>query len=362
MVALSATSSNQKYASPITTEISHIQRLTISRLISDRAAALSQEFHPDALARIASQTVREYMTEANKALISQFKSNSGVPFLLLKKLIDIDHLPETPVDDSSPDELGWRKQAATMLGYLQLCGAQAASFQDEMGGRLFHMVMPAKNSEKSQRRSTKALNFHTEVVNGYFEEERPQRGAPIAPNIFSLACLRNPNQVRTTVLPLADVINNLSGRTILQLMKPEFIARSQSSFDRDIEIKSVQVLVPLYSGHLGIRYSHSKLAGTTDASIRALAELREVIDSFDESNSVALEPGDVLVLNNRLCLHGRGEVASTSNYDGMDRWLLRLYGYSESTFSLTQLSPGSSHVMQVKSNFDAAKHLSPVIN
>ncbi len=362
MIAITANHAFRKYASPIITEISHIQRSTISRLIGDNASGLSQETHPDALSRISSQTVGEYLSEANRRQIERFSASDGVPYLLLKKLIDIDHLPLTPSDDASPDEAGWRKQAATMLGYLRLCGVQAASFQDEMGGRLFHMVMPAKNSSKSLSRSTKALNFHTEVVNGYFEEENPCRGAPIAPNVFSLACLRNPDKVRTTILPLSEIINELSGKTILQLMKPEYCARSQSSFDRDIEIKNVQVLVPLYNGHLGIRYSYSKLAGMTDGGKRALAELREIINMFDESYSVVLEPGDVLVLNNRLCLHGRGEVGSTSNFDGLDRWLLRLYGYSDSTFALTQLRPGSSHVMQVKSTFDAVQHLSPIIN
>src|SRR5213075_2276520 len=139
---------------------------------------------------------------------------AGIPFYLLKGLLDVAGIPDTPIDDTSPEELGWRKQAATMLGCLKLFGADAASFEDEMGGRLFHMVMPAKNSQRSLLRSTKALNFHTEVVNGLFEEEKPYFGAPMAPNVFALACLRNPNRVKTTVLPLSKIIGELSGKTI----------------------------------------------------------------------------------------------------------------------------------------------------
>jgi hypothetical protein len=106
-------------------------------------------------------------------LVKQFAEFGDSPYLLVRNLLSAESLPLTPTDDRSPDEQGWREQAAALLGMLAACGATAASFEDEMGGRLCHMVMPAKNSETSYSRSTKPLNFHTEVVNGYFAEEAP---------------------------------------------------------------------------------------------------------------------------------------------------------------------------------------------
>lgn len=360
MVAISSFSGIPKYSSEIISGISNLQRITISRSISQQLSQLSQENAPRMMAAQAATIINAYLTEANRTLINQFRSNTGAPYFLLRGLIDTEHLPATPCDDSSPAEQGWRLQAATMLGFLKLCGAQAASFQDEMGGRLFHMVMPAKNSAQSFSRSTKRLNFHTEVVNGYFAEENPYAGAPIAPDRFALACLRNPDNVRTTVLPLENILNLLQPKVITELFKPVYTARSQSSFDREIVIKNIPVLTVLQSGQIGMRYSNSKLEGTTGASLAALEELRLIVNSFGEDCSVNLQPGDMLILNNRLCLHGRGEVASTSRFDGSDRWLLRLYGYSEPALAKALFQPGSAHVMQVKDRVETPRRLMPV--
>lgn len=329
-----------------TTEIANLQRLSIAISLKQTCSRLSQETEPSLIADLAANIIASYLTDENRSMVARFRDSIS-PYLLIKSAIDVNGLPDTPTDDRSPAEGLWRLPAATLLGLLKICGANARSFQDEMGGRLFHMVMPAQNDSKSRLRSTKALNFHTEVVNGYFIEECPNLGAPIAPEIFSLACLRNPHSVPTTVLPLAEVLPYLGQDTMRTLKLPLYMAKSQSSFDRDIVIDSVPVLIRLDGGGLGIRYSHSKLAAKTAAAASALAELRDVIEIFDSSCSVTLQPGDVLILNNKLCLHGRGEVASSSQFKGSDRWLLRLYGYDEATLPYLLPAREEGHVMRV---------------
>ncbi|MDC9623644.1 hypothetical protein PSI22_18880 [Xenorhabdus sp. XENO-7] len=79
------------------------------------------------------------------------------------------------------------------------------------------------------------------------------RNQVIAPEVFALACLRNPTQAATTVWSLDDILNNLSYSTIEQLMKPEYIASSQSSFDVDSKIENVSVIGDI-NGRLVIRY------------------------------------------------------------------------------------------------------------
>jgi hypothetical protein len=318
--------------------------LRLGNLVSD----ISQEANPNLLATLASEVIQHSLSAEASAKIAAFK-DSSTPFLWIKGAITTTGLPPTPVDDTSPEETSWRVQAATMLGFLKLCDASARSFADEMGGRLFHMVMPAKNDLRSMLRSTKALNFHTEVVNGFFREESPSLGAPIAPEKFALGCLRNPQSVATTVLPLAEVLAKLGTETKRVLQQPLFVAKSQSSFDRDIVINNVPALVRLSSGALGVRYSTSKLAATCSVSAAALEELRQVIGSFDSSWSVVLEPGDILILNNRLCMHGRGEVGGSSKFNGEDRWLLRLYGYDDATLRFLKCGKQRSHVMSIDS-------------
>lgn len=352
MIAVPACDEIQQDSPALSSGISCLQRMAIAHQIRTHTAHLSQENQPRPLAAIAAPIVDKYLGNAHKNLIRQFRAGDGVPYLLLRGLLDLEGLPPTPSDDRSPAEAGWHTAAATMLGYLKLCGAQGASFVDEMGGRLFHMVMPAQNSEKSLARSTKALNFHTEVVNGYFAEEQPAPGSPIAPDVFALACLRNPHRVPTTVLPLAAVLRRLDAATVIELMRPAYHASSQSSFDRQITINHVPCLVPLHSGHIGMRFSHSRLEGSDPGSCAALDRLRLVMLSFDASHAVVLAPGDVLVLNNRLCLHGRSEVGSSSRFDGNDRWLLRLYGYSPPTLARARFIAGSTHIMAVRQELE----------
>ncbi|MBF0825955.1 TauD/TfdA family dioxygenase, partial [Enterococcus faecalis] len=52
---------------------------------------------------------------------------------------------------------------------------------------------------------------------------------------------------------------------------------------------------------------------------------------------VAIEPGDVLLVNNRLCLHGRAEVGG--DIGGHSRWLLRTYA-----LNTTQLDDSRRHL------------------
>lgn len=358
MPLLSQISKVPIYSSPIIEQITLNQRLAISDSVKNTCLLISQEESPRPMADKSAEAISRHLTALNHVAINSFRELSNVPYALLRGAIHIGDLPETPADDVSPPTETWRSHAAAMLGYLKLFGADAASFKDEMDGRLFHMVMPANNNKRSLLRSTKALNFHTEVVNGYFHEDKPLLGSSIAPDVFALACLRNSQSVRTTILPLSKILNKIDIATIKQLLRPEYKASSQSSFDKNIQIGKVSVLVELTSGHLGIRYSNSKLVGCTPTATAALGILREVISSFDESHSVVLEPGDLLVLNNRLCLHGRGEVGTTSTFNGADRWLLRLYGYTEKTLAQVVFKKGSSHIMVVDTATDSSAQLS----
>jgi len=150
--------------------------------------------------------------------------------------------------------------------------------------------------------------------------------------------------VATTVLPLDKILSLISGPCFEILRQPAFSSQSQSSFDRDISIKNIPVLINLKDGGYGMRYSGSKLRGNTEAAAAALAELRAAINTFDSSYSATLNPGDILLINNQICLHGRS--ANTNpKFDGADRWLIRIYGYEPAAMARARFKHGSDHVM-----------------
>ena len=59
-------------------------------------------------------------------------------------------------------------------------------------------------------------------------------------------------------------------------------------------------------------------------------QLRELIEEI--KTSVVLEPGDLLVVDNNIAVHGRSPF--TARFDGADRWLQR-------SFVVTDLAPSA---------------------
>lgn len=315
--------------------------------LSSISKEYNQEEHPLELESKASELLQDILDDATLKKIREVFEKGDASHIILRNFITIKSLPYTPVDDKQPEMDGWRIPAMALLGLLKLSGHSARSFLDEMQGRLCHMVMPAKNSKKSYLRSTKKLGFHTEVVNGYFIEEDPQPGAPVSPEIFGLLGLRNPDGIATTLISLDCVLKNLSQEVIEELAKPQFSATSQSSFDREIVIQDVAVLKKLKGGGMGLRYSHSKLVANNPRAAMALEKLASEINTSEHITEVALNPGDVLILNNRTCVHGRGAISGTQKFDGLDRWLIRIYGYKLETLPRLKTSPDKKHIILV---------------
>jgi len=306
-----------------------------------------QEKTPLELENVAHNLLKDIMDDSVLRKISAVSDNNTMSHVVVRNFLSIKSLPLTPTDDNSPDTSGWRIPATALLGLLRLSGHSARSFLDEMNGRLCHMVMPAKNNEKSFIRSTKKLGFHTEVVNGYFYEENPIPGKPVSPDVFGLLGLRNPDGIATTLIPLDSVLNNLTPDVIEALMKPQFSAISQSSFDREIMINNISVLTKLSGGGMGLRYSHSKITADNSEAAKALQALADEISHSEHVMQVVLNPGDALILNNRTCVHGRGAITGTQKFDGMDRWLIRIYGYKFSTLPMLKTLPDKKHVIMV---------------
>ena len=306
-----------------------------------------QEKNPLELENIAHDLLKKTIDASMLKKIREIANNGMVSHLIVRNFLSIQSLPYTPTDDRPPDSAGWRIPASALLGLLRLTGHSARSFLDEMDGRLCHMVMPARNNEKSFMRSTKKLGFHTEVVNGYFYEESPDPGKPISPEVFGLLGLRNPDGIATTLIPLSRVLKNLTSDVIDALMKPDYSAVSQSSFDREIIIKDVPVLKKLSGGCMGLRYSRSKVTANNAKASEALHRLTDEINHSEYVEQVVLQPGDALILNNRTCVHGRGSIVGTQKFDGMDRWLIRIYGYKFATLPMLKTLPEKKHVIMV---------------
>lgn len=77
-----------------------------------------------------------------------------------------------------------------------------------------------------------------------------------------------------------------------------------------------------------VRYSHSTVTPLEEggAAERASNHLEAACNRA--ARPMVVEPGDILLVNNRVVLHGRGEVGGDAG--GESRWLLRTYGLDTS--------------------------------
>ena len=94
-----------------------------------------------------------------------------------------------------------------------------------------------------------------------------------------------------------------------------------------------------------VRFSHSSVSPTEPGGAAEKAAENFAKACSEVAQTVAIQPGDVLLVSNRLCLHGRGEVGG--EIGGQSRWLLRTYGLDTSQLDESRRHLGNrpAHVL-----------------
>lgn len=275
-------------------------------------------------------------------ILAEFGSSSARPELLRRVATAATRLDETilqacrpvasddglyvlrglPVEDDGigPTPASWATagdRAATwdvILLLLATVMGHPIAWEGQQEGRFVHNIVPSPGHEAEQTGASSAvlLSPHTE------DAFHPGRA-----HLLLLACMRNHDAVATTAASIrkvrlsADDVALLS-RPVLPILPDDAYAEAQSFTGE--EPPKVPVLWQIQNGPT-LRYdpAYTPLdeapADYRAAYDRLTAELERV------SVAVSLEPGDVLVVDNDLVVHGR--VPFKARYDGTDRWLKR---------------------------------------
>ncbi|WP_163010560.1 TauD/TfdA family dioxygenase [Streptomyces dangxiongensis] len=184
-------------------------------------------------------------------------------------------------------------------------------------GRLVHDIVPTPGSEDKQvgASSLTTLEWHTEDS---FHPERAQA--------LMLYCVRNPDGVGSRVSSIRDT--GLSEERLDILRRPEVVILPDDSYpatwkgrDCGTGQGGVRTVWDAEDGPC-VRYDPAYSRFLTDdpdfhEAYRALGEALE-----KSSVTVGIEPGDILLIDNDLAVHGRAPFRPS--YDGTDRWLKRL--------------------------------------
>lgn len=243
----------------------------------------------------------------------------------------VSRLPVTD-DEFGPTPATWREAAAwagdpgrraRSLEFdvvMMLLGRRAGEpfgWQGQQDGRLVNNILPSPGHEDEQSgaSSKTLLSPHTE------DAFHPARS-----NLLVLACLRNPDRVGTTVssvrrVALDETELDVLGVPTLPILPDVSYGEGHQRY-RATPIPTVWRESIRGTADLTLRYdpAYTPLDDADPEFRRAYAHLTAELERV--CVTAALEPGELLLVDNDVAVHGR--VPFTARYDGTDRWLKRV--------------------------------------
>ncbi|HLT60370.1 MAG TPA: TauD/TfdA family dioxygenase [Microlunatus sp.] len=225
------------------------------------------------------------------------------------------------VDDAElgPTPTGWQEAEAAGIGFAMILlllarsAGQPFGWRNQQRGRIVNTIVPAPGQEHTQTGagSTVPLAPHTE------DAFHPRRAG-----LIMLGCLRNPDRVGTTVASVRRIRLDHDQRRLLA--EPTLPILPDDSYGTAPDPEHEVPVPALWEGPDGptLRFdpAYTPLDRAESHYRAAYDELTAELDRV--SVAAALAPGELLVIDNDVAVHGR--VPFTARYDGTDRWLQRV--------------------------------------
>jgi len=235
-----------------------------------------------------------------------------------------DCLPPTPINGSTPDKSSYMSEL--VLAWAGSILGEQVGYRQEKQGALFHQVTPAVGEEfqQSSEGSMERLKLHTERC---FH--------PFGPDFLLLFCLRQDagGSATSSYCSIAEIYPLLSPTTREILFQPLFQTGIDYSFIKSSSANPEGPVLPVLYGdrvYPCFRYDEDLMRGLTPAAEEALAELGALIS--ENMHEILLQPGDMLVLDNRRAAHGRNRFVPS--YSPTERWLQRIYVMRDLSLSI----------------------------
>ncbi|WP_204290725.1 TauD/TfdA family dioxygenase [Micromonospora gifhornensis] len=299
--------------------LTHDEAVLMRSLCAEVVEALGEADLSTQAAMTTVELIGCRLPERLVAALVSFRCNSSSSGSLLVRNVPVDErLPATPADGYLPD---WRSvgiaTAAQLMAMSHL--GDIIGYADEKHGRVVQDVAPIAGAENQQENSGSAyLELHTE--NGFH---------PYKPDFLSLLCLRpdHDRSGRTLTGTVKRVHPRLSKSCVATLRQPLFRIQFSSSFAQ-LGSSGYSEPVAVLAGPVDdpeLTADFHAMEPMTDQARQALDELEAVLTpSLD---SVVLDTGNLLVVDNWRAVHGRSSF--TARHDGTDRWLRRCFAVAD---------------------------------
>jgi L-asparagine oxygenase len=269
----------------------------------------------------AALACRDLPLEVDEAIV-RFASASHRSGALLIRNAPIGDLPPTPATPESPVD----KDLSTELTLLTVARrlGEPVGYVPEHGGRIVQNIVPTRTDADRQTSTSSRSNlmFHTETA---FH--------PFRPRYLLLLCLRGDPSAHTTLASVHELVDRLPDDVVDVMFQPRFRTAVDASFlgGRANELGPARALITGTRAEPTFVFDADLTIGIDAEAEDVLVRLRDLIEEI--KTSVVLEPGDLLVVDNNVAVHGRSPFSA--RFDGTDRWLQR-------SFVVTDLAPSAA--------------------
>ncbi|MFN8022492.1 MAG: TauD/TfdA family dioxygenase [Acidimicrobiales bacterium] len=271
--------------------------------------------HGEAFVSAAGHAARLLPAHVHDALVDFVDQPHRSGALLLKGM-PIGELPLTPATPTTPTAKDHTSEFSLLTVARRL--GQPVGYEPEHGGDIVQNLVPVQGTEHRQvsTSSKVELMFHTEAA---FHPHRPR--------YLLLICLRGDPSAITTLSSIHEVLPHLAPATRDVLFEPRFRTAVDESYLHGRQ-NVLGAPMPVLSGDRELPtmvFDADLMVGTDEVAEAALLELSHAVEALQ--TGVALEAGDLLVVDNAVAVHGRSPYSP--RFDGTDRWLQRAFVVSD---------------------------------
>ncbi len=246
------------------------------------------------------------------AELDAFRADPGPRGALLLRGIDVGDVPATPPSPTAPTGKDLRSELVLLAVARRL--GEPVGYRPEHGGSIVQNLVPTPDAIGRQTSTSSGVDlaFHTETA---FHPHRPR--------YLLLLCLKGDPGAATTLASVDDLRPALSDEAVAELRRPHFRTAVDESFGGRPGVP-VGDARPVLSGpddQPVLCWDAELTTGETPEARAALVELAAAV--AERQQRIVLEAGDLLVVDNWRCVHGRSPFAA--RFDGTDRWLQRAF-------------------------------------
>lgn len=304
----------------MTTLTAHVQPAVIESTTWPTMPVPPYAVGDEEFVRAAGHAARLLPAEIHDALVDFTDAPPQAGAIVLRGL-PVGELPLTPSSPTAPTVKDHVSEF-TLLTVARRLG-QPVGYLPEHGGDLIQNLVPTQaNADRQVSTSSKVqLMFHTEAA---FHPHRPK--------YLLLLCLRGDVKAFTTLSSIFEVLPRLPEHVVETLFQPRFRTAVDESYlhGRSNVLGAPMAVLSGERERPTMVFDADLMVGTDEEADAALRALSAAVEAHQ--TAVALQAGDLLVVDNNVAVHGRSPY--TPRFDGYDRWLQR-------SMAVTDLAPSA---------------------